>query len=146
MKDQKVFYNNFKKIAPEFVEVKIKKEYINNYFKILKDNNHLVLNYIDSLEVGCGDGMLMCLMKNITNWKIEGIDLSDKYANVAIKKGLKVHIGSIENFKSKKKFDLIYGCAVLHHCEDFSLFFDSISRNLKNNGVFILGPELTGTP
>jgi 2-polyprenyl-3-methyl-5-hydroxy-6-metoxy-1,4-benzoquinol methylase len=67
------------------------------------------------LEIGCASGSFLHHMA-IKGWKVQGIEFSDKAAQMARKLGYKVHTGSLENApQPDEPFDLIVGWMVLEH-------------------------------
>lgn len=99
------------------------------------------------LDVGCGTGSHILHLSNEKNF-IQGVDISESMIKRAQEKFLnfdnvKFFKGSIEDFSKLKKepFDLAISMFnVVNHIldpEDVCSFFEKMSINLKNNGVFI---------
>lgn len=88
------------------------------------------------LSVGCGSG----LFESASNYlNIEGLEPSVDMAEVAIKRGLKVKIGQIENSALEKNcYDLIYFNGSSSYIEDLNLAYSKAYKALKNGGKLIL--------
>jgi 2-polyprenyl-6-hydroxyphenyl methylase/3-demethylubiquinone-9 3-methyltransferase len=103
------------------------------------------INNINILDVGCGGGILCeSIAKNLINSKITGIDAG--YENIQIAKehcsqfdlNIDYINTSLENFESKKKFDVVVSLEVIEHCEDYKAFLEQLSNLLKPNGLLFL--------
>ena len=141
--DQSGFYDKeFKTIAPFWIENNIRNFYFQNLIEIILKNGNLKSS-IDALEIGCGKGLLMEKMqKQFPDWRITGMDISEKEISTAKLKGLNVMVADIENFDpAKNKYDLIYGTAILHHLTNLKPFLENIGDLLNNNGIFLIGAE-----
>ena len=97
------------------------------------------------LDIGCGDGATEFFMQQyFPNWKIKGIDVSEKSIKVAEERNLKnaefsLYDGTTILFPYQS-FDIIFIAGVLHHV-DFSLhqtMVKEIYRVLKDKGRLYL--------
>ena len=117
------------------------KENIIKSFKI--DNKKEPLKKIKILDIGCGGGLLTEPLKRL-GADITGIDASEKNINVAKlhakKNNLQINYicSSPENFKTKKKFDVILNMEIVEHVEDVNFFLKSCARLLKKDGIMFV--------
>ena len=123
------------------VRIKYIKESIIDHFKLKGES--LPLKKVDILDIGCGGGLLSEPISRL-GAKVTGIDASQKNINVAkahlIKSKLKIKYfcSSPENFKTKKKFDVVLNMEIVEHVDDLNLFIKSTSYFLKKNGIMII--------
>ena len=117
------------------------KENIIKTFQIKNDLSPL--KKIKILDIGCGGGLLsepMCRL----GAEVTGIDASEKNINSAIihakQNSLNINYfcNSPENFKSKKKFDVILNMEIVEHVDDVDLFINKSSELLKKNGLMFV--------
>lgn len=93
------------------------------------------------LDVGCGGGLL-CEPLSRLGFDVTGIDASQNGIKIATehaeKQGLKIdyQCTTIEEFKVKKKFDIITGLEVLEHIENRQEFLKYCADLLKKDGLF----------
>lgn len=94
------------------------------------------------LDVGCGDGSLSLLVKQVSGAKeIFGVEVSVKAARQARSKGISVSRLDIEKAALPYEdcsFDLVLCGDLLEHVFDPSDVLDEISRVLEPNGVLLL--------
>ena len=70
------------------------------------------------LEIGCASGAFLYQMAG-QGWKVQGIEFSEKAAQVAAELGYRVHAGPLETApQPDEPFDLIVGWMVLEHLHD----------------------------
>ena len=143
--------NKFSKIADEWWDTEgkfkplhrfnpIRIEYIKSNLQLhFKINNKLKpLNSLEILDIGCGGGLLSEPIARL-GAKVVGIDASEKNIKIAkshLKKS-KLNIDYIcsspEDFKTKKKFDVILNMEIVEHVDDLDLFIKRSSSFLKKN-------------
>ena len=148
--------NKFSKIADEWWDTEgkfkplhrfnpVRIEYIkSNLQQHFKINNKLKpLNNLEILDIGCGGGLLSEPIARL-GAKVVGIDASEKNIKIAkshLKKS-KLNIDYInsspEDFKTKKKFDVILNMEIVEHVDDLDLFIKKSSSFLKKNGVMFV--------
>ena len=148
--------NKFSKIADEWWDTEgkfkplhrfnpIRIEYIKSNLQLhFKINNKLKpLNNLEILDIGCGGGLLSEPIARL-GAKVVGIDASEKNVKIAkshLKKS-KLNIDDIcsspEDFKTKKKFDVILNMEIVEHVDDLDLFIKKSSSFLKKNGVMFV--------
>lgn len=100
------------------------------------------------LDIGCGTGEFMSLIKN-DSWKITGIDIHKKTAKVAMKSKVykDVLVGDLikvckKLVKEKKKYDLIFCSQVIEHItkeEGEELL--NLMEELTNKKIYIGTPR-----
>lgn len=101
--------------------------------KSLMPSNDRVIQHLD---VGCGDGVRMRLIK--PEGKIVGIDSDPEMLEYARTKGIDARSGNVEKLPfDHETFDLVTAIELLEHVEHPVLAFQQIYRVLKFGGVFI---------
>tara|TARA_A100001015_G_scaffold238828_1_gene271936 strand:+ start:2004 stop:2804 length:801 start_codon:yes stop_codon:yes gene_type:complete len=103
---------------------------INRYFQNKKD--------LSVLDVGSGIGIFLYEMKK-KNWHCNGLEMDERYAffsNKYLK--IKVQNKKLQNFKTKKKYDLISFNKVLEHVPNPANLLKCAKSFLKNNGVIYI--------
>ena len=122
------------------IRIKYIRDTILNEFKIKKE--HEPFKGLSILDIGCGGGLLSEPMAKLGG-DVVGIDASNKNIQVAkyhLKKSklkIKYYNTAPENFKIKKKFDIILNMEIVEHVDDVNLFIKNCARFLKKNGIFI---------
>jgi 2-polyprenyl-3-methyl-5-hydroxy-6-metoxy-1,4-benzoquinol methylase len=102
-------------------------------FLYLKNQKNL-----DVLEVGCGYGYTAYGVFK-SGQKITAIDISKKAIDFAKKNFGDFYINSsLENFKTDKKFDLIYSTEVIEHVPDPIGFVKKLKKHLKPGGRILI--------
>ncbi len=98
------------------------------------------------LDVGCGDGFHLNLIKKYGNkkWTLEGIDLDKRAVEAARKCGLNVHLGSVEEMDiPQESFDLVFMIQTIEHVEKPAAILSSIFKLLKKNGKLVIVTDNT---
>ena len=94
---------------------------------------------VDVLDVGCGSGTLLGLLKQ-RGFRVNGLDFSPEAAAIAkAENGVDVAVGSLEeaHFRAES-FDVVTLFHVMEHVTNPRLVLAEVSRVLKPNGVAIL--------
>lgn len=89
------------------------------------------------LDLGCGSGRDMLAFKNL-GYQVEAIDYSEELVAKARQlTGLAVQLGSFHELSAQEKYDGIWACASLLHCERDRLaeVLQKMLCALKPNGV-----------
>src|SRR5437016_2216443 len=94
---------------------------------------------VDVLDVGCGSGTLLGLLKH-RGFRVTGLDFSAEAAAIAkAEKGVDVAVGSLEEAHfPAESFDVVTLFHVMEHVTNPRLVLAEVSRVLKPNGVAIL--------
>ena len=93
------------------------------------------------LDVGCGTGNLLAILKRESMAELYGIDLSEKMLKKARNKLGRVHlkIGNAENLKYKdKSFDYVFSVDAFHHYSNQQKAMHEFYRVLKNGGKLMI--------
>jgi 2-polyprenyl-3-methyl-5-hydroxy-6-metoxy-1,4-benzoquinol methylase len=90
------------------------------------------------LEIGCGDGFWLDILRNLGFSEIHGLEPSKHYIDYCRQKGLTVFHSTVEKFKTEAKFDWILFFDVLEHLEDPVEVLRRTNKLLNKKGkVFI---------
>ncbi len=93
------------------------------------------------LDIGCGSGSILNIIKNKTGSQVYGVDISENAVQTAKKEyGINVFKGDIKEVTwTDKYFDVITAWQYLEHVNDPNKNIEIMSRLLKDNGWLILG-------
>ncbi len=112
-------------------------EQLSNYFNHNKK--------LDILEIGCGIGILMAIFqKNFDNLSLEGIEPYKggferlKSSRKILPKKINIIHSKFEDFKPKKKYDIIYSVNVFEHLRNWRQYLQKTESWLKPNGKNII--------
>lgn len=99
----------------------------NFFLKYLKEKSYI-------LDVGFGSGRDM-LYFNSKGFKTKGIDITKEFVENGKSLNLDVEELSVYDLNEKEKYDGIWACASLLHCEDLEKAFDKCYKVLKRDGI-----------
>jgi len=89
------------------------------------------------LDIGCNEGLFLKLVKDF-GCRVHGLEPNYEMIKYAKKMGLAVEQGTIEEFKTDKKFDFIALFHVLEHLAKPKEALKKIAIWLKSNGFLVL--------
>lgn len=120
-------------------------EFVNSTFNVDMERLYqpFLANICDGgviLDLGCGSGRDSLAFKN-KGYKIEAIDYSEELVKQARDlTGIAVSYESFYDFEKYNKYDGIWACASLLHCEREKLadVVQRISNALKENGILYM--------
>lgn len=98
------------------------------------------------LDVGCGDGFHLRLLREFGNktWNLEGVDLDRRAIDAAERSGLKVHFGSVESLDlDADGYDLVFMIQTIEHVERPDEFLAAVSRLIKPGGRVVIVTDNT---
>ena len=98
------------------------------------------------LDVGCGDGFHLRLLREFGNktWNLEGVDLDRRAVEAAEGSGLKVHFGSVESLDlDAESYDLVFMIQTIEHVERPDEFLAAVSRLIKPGGCVVIVTDNT---
>jgi len=90
------------------------------------------------LEIGCGSGWLLRLLKDHGAKSVEGIEPSEKNIKSASYKNLKIYPSDLASFKEKKKYDVVISVMTLGHIKNLNSAFKKMASLTKENGTIII--------
>ena len=117
----RLLFQEHRLTATEFIE----------YFKDLDVN-------LSVLDVGCGDGFWMEVLRDLGFSDLLGVDLSYPLLARAKSKGLRVAQYSVSRMSFRRKFDVILMCDVLEHLPDITGALNNVRDVLKEAGILYL--------
>ena len=101
------------------------------------------------LDVGCGDGFHLQLLKRYGNagWSLEGVDADPRAALSAARRGVTVHGGRLEDLPlEESSYDLILMIMTIEHVADPRALVERACRLLHEGGKLIIVTDNTGSP
>ena len=93
------------------------------------------------LDVGFGSARDMLYFKSI-GFDVYGIDPTKAFCDQAQRLEFKVEQSTIEEYRTNKKFDVIWACASLLHCKDINKAFLNCYDLLNSKGVLYISLKL----
>ncbi|TSC88483.1 MAG: methyltransferase family protein [Microgenomates group bacterium Gr01-1014_5] len=91
------------------------------------------------LDVGCGYGEILHILKTRFGCYVEGVEPSVETAKIGSDMfSLKIHPILLEELKTEEKYDLIWSSHVLEHTSDPNSFLKKVKSLLKKGGDFYL--------
>ena len=112
--------------------------------EILRLVNKKKQNNLKLLDLGCDNGdYSLKLGKRLRTNAIYGIEINQKAANEARKKGIEVKTSDLnKKFPFRKEsFDIIVADQVIEHLHDLDNFASEIKRTLKPDGIAVVSTE-----
>lgn len=111
-------------------------EFVDNYLEKLRGTNK---KKISILDVGCGAGYLLNCFKEQGYTDLSGLDPA-KDCRVAAKKlyGIELATATLEEYQTKRKFDLVILGSVLEHMSQIDEVVEKIKLLLKPDGLLYL--------
>lgn len=117
--------------------------------RLLREDHRLLTKYfldyfseIDTsakiLDVGCGDGFFLELLRGLGFNNLSGIDLSVPMARRAQEKGLCVLKANIYDLMDEEDYDLILLMDLLEHLDRPHAGLEKVHRALKTGGVLFM--------
>lgn len=107
--------------------------------QLINKQNHKKKNF---LEIGCANGVfILDLKKKIKNYKVFGLDPSQKGIKELKQKKVDCRVGTADNIPFKKNtFDVIFFNFCLYLCDtnDYNKIYHSADKVLKKNGFIII--------
>lgn len=100
------------------------------------------------LDVGCGDGFHLKLLKDFghKSWHLEGIDMSDRAVEVGQHNGLIIHRGIVQNVDlPPASYDLAFMIATIEHVDHPKEVLESVRQLLKPGGHVVIVTDNTDT-
>ena len=123
------------------IRIKYIRDSISKKFGI--DDINKPLKKINILDIGCGGGLLSEPISRL-GADVTAIDASEKNIKIAKARLLKTKLkikyfhSSPENFKTRKKFDVILNMEVVEHVNDIDLFISKTTKLLRKGGIMFI--------
>jgi 2-polyprenyl-3-methyl-5-hydroxy-6-metoxy-1,4-benzoquinol methylase len=98
------------------------------------------------IDTGCGDGFHLSLLEKYgnKNWTLEGIDIDKRAAQMALDKGLTVHVGSIDAIDlEKNSYDLAIMVQTIEHVAEPAEVLLAVREILKPGGKVVVVTDNT---
>ena len=129
----------------KFTDIRV--QYINRMVSKYKNQDkRYSLDKLECLDIGCGGGLLSERIARL-GASVTGIDITQNSIDIAkihaFNSGLNINYINtdlslfIKN-NSSKKFDVVIASEVVEHLDNRNLFFEEVSKLLKNKGILIL--------
>jgi SAM-dependent methyltransferase len=98
------------------------------------------------LDVGCATGFFLARFFPKSNWHLCGVELSSQTAEKAVRKGIRVHNGTIYGAQfPKNSFDVITVVDTFYYFLDPHCELAEFRRVLKPKGILVLELPLAGS-
>jgi len=98
------------------------------------------------IDIGCGDGFHLELLRDFgkKTWTLEGVDVDERAAQMAERKGLKVHCGLLENLDlPEESYDLAFLIMTVEHVADPPQLLRDVRSILKPGGRVVIVTDNT---
>ena len=105
-------------------------------------------DYAKILDVGCGDGFHLQLLRDFgrSTWQVEGIDMSEYAVNAGRKQGLTIHHGTVQGSNlDLGTYDLALMIATIEHLDNPLEVLQSVRQLLKPGGRIVIVTDNTDT-
>lgn len=92
------------------------------------------------LDVGCGEGRFLSILKEFGNpeWELTGLDFDAQAVEKCRKRGFRAEAKRIEDFDPEEKFDAVIMFQLIEHVEDPLGVIRKVRERLLPGGVFII--------
>jgi SAM-dependent methyltransferase len=101
------------------------------------------------IDVGCGDGFHLRLLRDFgkPGWKLEGVDSDDRAVMAAVRDGLQVHQGTVEQLElPEASYDLALLIQTIEHVADPPAVLRAVRSLLKPGGTLVIVTDNTDSP
>ncbi|MGB3241881.1 MAG: class I SAM-dependent methyltransferase [Candidatus Omnitrophota bacterium] len=90
------------------------------------------------LDVGCGEGLYLELLRGLGFRNISGIDPSDAMVSKALEKNLSVEKKYLQDVKEKEIYDVVVMIDILEHLDDPGAALQKVNEILKKGGLLLM--------
>ncbi len=97
------------------------------------------------LEIGCASGEILARMQDAGYDDVQGVELSIEACEQAWKRGLKVFHGTLDEFETDQRFDVIFMSHVIEHVLDPVATVAKIRSLLEPGGVLSIETPNVGS-
>lgn len=110
-----------------------------SWCRVLPDDARIV-------DVGCGDGFHLKLLREHGNkgWRLEGIDIDHRAAEMAERLGIEVHLGTVETLELEENgYDFAFMVQTIEHVAQPEKVLSAILKILKPGGKLTIVTDNT---
>jgi Methylase involved in ubiquinone/menaquinone biosynthesis len=100
------------------------------------------------LDVGCGDGFHLDLLREFgpASWRLEGVDVDERAAEMAADRGLTVHVGTVQSLPlDRAAYDFALMIQTIEHVGSPPDVLASVLELLKPGGRLLIVTDNTGS-
>ncbi len=109
-----------------------------NFYSILKSLDKVNKSDKSVLDIGAASGIFLYIAKKY-GYDITGIEPSEYLVKEAKEKfDISIYKGTIENFKSDKKYSVITLLDIIEHLVDADKFIKQIDKFIKDEGILVI--------
>jgi len=135
------YYDNYYREQSKYEGIRQHEAHDKSTHKALK---YILKKYIskdaDILDVGCSTGKLLYFIKQKGYKNLLGIEPAPECKTIAKQNyGLTIKTSTLDNFKSKKKYNLIVFSQIFEHLIDLRNAVLKSDSLLKDNGIIFIG-------
>jgi SAM-dependent methyltransferase len=131
-------YSNCSMVSGMMDKQGIGEKYANDFLSYIKRRlNRGRFDGLSVLDIGCGTGYLLSLLKEL-GAKVVGLEPGSHGQDGARKYDIPIIRDFFPSLQMKNKFDIILAFCVLEHVQSYESFLQNIQKQLKDNGVIFL--------
>ena len=117
------------------------------YYRIQRKKMRIVLSLFQKhengkvLDIGCGDGLISSLVRDVTKADVYGLDISKSAVSEAKKRGIKAKTLNVDKGGfpfEKNTFDAVFCGDLIEHIYDTEKLLENIIMILKPGGYLII--------
>lgn len=91
------------------------------------------------LEVGCSVGSMLMIFKELSDFRVAGVDPSQSALDIARERGLTVYQNTLEEFNhGRNKYNVVLNFETIEHVSSPAVFLKHINKLTKKGGYVVL--------